>query len=142
MNPDQLDTEITLRTIAAAWKCTYDTAPADAPYSGLLSRGGKVYAVIYIERSRFSAKVVELPETLDVISLQRGNTLALETGIAAVYAVQTPTTIAALVRKGEPLNYGYEIEEGRLVAVIPQEQWRILPLPPGTHFTRRAGAAG
>jgi hypothetical protein len=139
----QMNREITLRTIAAAWKCTYDPAEPDAPYAGILSREDKPLAVVYIDYTEPDRDDPEPDEpSLDALSLQRGNSFALETGIAAVYVRLAANAIAVLIRKGEPLTYSYRSEYGQLVAVTAPQDWKTLPLPPGTHWsTAPAGAA-
>lgn len=137
----EYNAQITLRTIAAAWKCSYQWT-AGAPYAGILIRGGKPLSLVYIEESRERGAILNLCETLDALALQRGNAFAMETGVAVAFAVQMSHTIGIHVRKGAPLNYAYEMHEDRLVAIIPREDWKFLELPPGTHWsTAAAGAA-
>jgi hypothetical protein len=59
----------------------------------------------------------------------------METGVAVTFAVQMSETIAVLVRKGEPLAYSYEVDEARLVARIPREDWKFLELPRGARWS-------
>jgi hypothetical protein len=138
----EYNAQITLRTIAAAWKCSYQWT-AGAPYAGILSRDSKPIALVYIAESREAGHVVNLPETMDALALQQGNAFAMETGVAVTFAVQMSETIAVLVRKGEPLAYSYEVDEARLVARIPRGAGKFLELPRGARWsTELAGKPG
>ncbi len=138
----EYNAQITLRTIAAAWKCSYDPASQDAPYAGILSREDKPLAVVYVDSSELDREDPEPDEpSLDALSLQRGNSFALETGIAAVYVRLADNGIRVLIRKGEPLTYSYRSDSGQLVAVTAPQDWKTLPLPQGTRWsTAPAGA--